>query len=381
VKIAIATDWFAPRRGGIEAQLAQLATALSRRGHQVDVITSTPGAGDHVGDGFRVRRLDTRVLPKAHVAMTPAIVGAIRGELQRGYDVVHAHVSVVSPVGYAAAGVARSLGLPSVVTFHSVLRHKRLLLRLTNAVANLSSSAVVWTAVSDLVASQVRSALVGAEVTVLSNGIDIDFWSSGRALAPPRQADEEIILISTMRLHRKKRPRQLIAAFAQATTRAIRPVRLCIVGDGPERGAIRRDIRALRLDQGIARVELLGWLPAEEVRAIYAVADGFVLASVRESFGVAALEAVVAGLPVIAMAGAGCREFLVGQAGSVLCQDDAHLTETIARFIAAPEARVRSERPSSQLERYHWPAVAADHEGAYARAINRASAVAATVGA
>ena len=361
--------------------MGQLAATLAKRGHHVDVITSTPGAVARIGDEFRVRRLDTTVLPKAHVAMSPAIVGALRRELRRGYDVVHAHVSVVSPVGYAAAVVARLLGMPSVCTFHSVLRHKRLLLRLTNAVANLSDTAVVWTAVSELVASQVRSALVGAEVSVLPNGIDIDFWCSGRALSPPRQADEEVILISTMRLQSKKRPRELVAAFAQATSRATRPVRLCVVGDGPEREALRRDIRALKLDRGIARVELMGWLPAEEVRAMYALADGFVLASVRESFGVAALEAVVAGLPVIAMASAGCREFLVGEAGSVLCQDDAHLSEAITQLIAAPDSRVRTERPSSRLERYDWPVVAEDHEATYARAINRASAVAAAVGA
>ena len=369
MRIAIATDWFAPRRGGIESQLAQLAARLGERGHHVDVLTSTPGATN--GHSFHVRRLPGVVLPKTHVALSPTILGELRRVLERSYDVVHAHVSVMSPVGYAAAGIARSLGLPTVVTFHSVLLHKLHLLRVVNQVVGLSRSPVVWTAVSELVASQVRRALVGADVTVLSNGIDVAFWRTARTQAV-RRSSNHVTLVSTMRLHSKKRPRQLLVAFAEAVRHSGAPVLLRVVGDGPERDAMERDIRLLELHRGHARVEMMGWLPPEALRAAYADADGFVLASKRESFGIAALEAVAAGLPVIVMAAAGCREFL-GDA-DLMCSDDAKLAEAIARMIETSRSGVPKLRSTTQLDRYDWLRVLEKHEATYNRAMTRAAA-------
>lgn len=373
MRIAIATDWFAPRRGGIEAQLLHLAAGLAGRGHHVDVLTSTPGATG--GEGFSARRVGRTTIPGTQLALSPAIAGALRRELERGYDVVHAHVSVVSPVGYAAAGVARSMGLPTVVTFHSVLRLKRYLLRALNAVANLSSSSVVWTGVSDLVASQVRTALAGAHVSVLPNGIDLAFWSAARR-DPASRNGQPLTLVSAMRLHRKKRPRQLLSAFASASSAFPVPVLLRIIGDGPERAAMERDIRSLGIEHGPARAEMSGWLSPEALRAAYTDADGFVLASRRESFGIAALEAAAAGLPVIAMAESGSHEFLADESMNLLCADDEHLARTISRFIADPELRARDRGDPARLTRYDWPEVLSKHEAAYDRAIKRAAGAA-----
>jgi glycosyltransferase involved in cell wall biosynthesis len=369
VRIAIATDWFAPRRGGIEAQLAQLCSGLQERGHDVVVLTSTPGASSTAG--LEVRSVGT-ALPRVHLALSPSVLADLQRELARGFDVVHAHVSVVSPVGYSAAAVARTLRLPTVLTFHSILRQKKLLLRALDMLANLSASAVRWTAVSELVATQLRSALQGAEVEVLSNGIDLAFWSHASAIASGHDRSA-VTLISAMRLDRKKRPRQLLAAFARAASDAAVPALLIVVGEGPERPAMERDIRALGLDRGTARVEMPGWLLPESLRSLYADADGFVLASTRESFGIAALEAAAAGLPVIAMAAAGCREFIAQLPNGFLCRDDEELARTLAQFITKPAERSTDDPVGGPLRRYDWPAVLAKHEAVYVDAITRAA--------
>jgi glycosyltransferase involved in cell wall biosynthesis len=380
LKIALATDWFAPRRGGIEWQLLELAERLASRGHEVDVLTSTPGATNGAANGgaFHVRALDLFTLPTIGLALSPALFHALRKELRRGYDVVHAHVSVVSPVGYGAAVVARTLGLPAVVTFHSVLRHKRYLLRAVDAVARLSDSAVVWSGVSQLVARQVRAALHKAEVSVLPNGIDVAFWTSPR-LARRRSETQATTLVSTMRLHRKKRPLQLLRAFAQAAARVRSPVRLLIVGDGPERAALDREIRDLGLMQGRARAELLGWLDREALRTLYAEADGFALASTRESFGIAALEARAMGLPVIAMRASGSNEFLAHGINALICDDDEELMQSIARFLEDAPLRARLAGGLVALERYDWNAVLLEHEATYHRATTRAAVAAGAV--
>jgi glycosyltransferase involved in cell wall biosynthesis len=364
VRIAIATDWFAPRLGGIESQLAQLTEGLASRGHDVDVLTTTPAA--RAAANVTLRRLDVPLLPGADVAISPSLFAALRAELARGYDVVHAHVSVVSPVGYAAAYVARAMGLPTVVTFHSVLRAKRLLLRAADAFGGIAHSGVAWTAVSDLVASQARGALRD-NVAVLPNGIDLAAWRSTPVASARAGGEGPVTLVSTMRLHRKKRPLQLVRAFASAAARLDRPMQLVVVGEGPLSGVVQDTMRRVERANPRLGCELRGRLTAGELRALYARCDGFVLASRRESFGIAALEACAAGLPVIGMRAAGSGEFLTHGANALLCDNDGELAAAIARLAGDSSLRRTLARPTP-LERYDWGSVLAEHESTYRRA-------------
>src|SRR5688572_26087434 len=118
-RIALVCDWYHPRRGGIEAHLDGLATRLAARGDDVQVITSTPGP-DRV-NGIRVHRLDTTRLPWAEVAIQP-VARRIEGIIERErIDVVHSHVSIISPVALAGATAAHCLRKSSVLTFHSFI--------------------------------------------------------------------------------------------------------------------------------------------------------------------------------------------------------------------------------------------------------------------
>jgi glycosyltransferase involved in cell wall biosynthesis len=239
---------------------------------------------------------------------------------------------------------------------------------------SLKDSAAVWTAVSELVAEQVRRALGGAEVGTLPNGIDGAFWAAARTGAS-KDSRKPVTLVSAMRIQRKKRPRQLLASFAHAAARVVAPSRLVLVGDGPARRAIERDIRGLGLDRGHATAQMLGWLSPESLRSIYAEADGFVMASTRESFGIAALEAVAAGLPVIAMKDSGSSEFLLDGGNALLCDDDDHLVQSLARFIDDVQLRARLASHSVSLGRYEWSNVLTEHEVAYRRATMRSAAL------
>lgn len=369
MRIAIATDWFPPRLGGIESQLRQLADGLAARGHDVEVVTTTPGP--QVAGAFRVRRLAVRTLPGTGVAIAPALVAELRQALQ-GVDVVHAHASVVSPVGYAAAAVSRATGTPVVLTFHSVLRVKRAALAVANALFRLDRSRVVWTAVSELVAGQLRRALPHAKVTILPNGLDLAFWR--RALdedaRPASARNFPVTLVTAMRLHRKKRPAALLRAFASASNRGA-VARLVVAGTGPQMPTLRRQVARLFGHESGA-VAFLPWQDADALRRLYARSDAFVLPSRDESFGLAALEARAAGLPVIAMRDAGCAEFLRHGENALLCDDDRGLRLAIRRVIEDHDLRRRLAARDLGLERYDWSVVLAAHEAAYAAAEARA---------
>ena len=366
MKIALATDWFAPRRGGIETQLQGLAHSLAVRGHQVDVITSTPGAVD--GDRYNVRRLTSGTLPLLDLALAPGLIGELRRLLRVDYDIVHAHVSVVSPVAYGAAMVAARRRVPTVVSFHSVLRAKRALLRLANLGLNLDGSAVQWAAVSRSVAGQLQSALPRADIAVLPNGIDLAFWRQ----APEERPHQDVRFISAMRLHAKKRPRELLRAFAAAVSGAALPASLVFVGEGPEEKALREDASRLGL-LASGQVRFEPWVSASVLRALYAQCDVFVSACDREAFGIAALEARAAGLPVIAMREAGSSMFLRDGVDALLCDDLSQLTHAIVRFAADRSVRLSLRAAPALLDDYDWPAVVQAHEAAYALARRRAT--------
>src|SRR6476620_10784592 len=98
-RIALVCDWYSPRRGGIETHLEGLATRLAMRGDAVHVITSTPGPSDasrHAN--IHVHRLDGPRLPWAGVAVTPVATRIEEILVREDIEVVHSHVSIVSPV-------------------------------------------------------------------------------------------------------------------------------------------------------------------------------------------------------------------------------------------------------------------------------------------
>lgn len=365
LNIVLASDWFLPRLGGIETQLAGLARGLAARGHRVRVVTSLPGPGEI--DGVAVDRLPLALAPKVQIAVSPRLVAALRQAFVRGgYDIVHVHLSIVAPLAYAAILAARGLNLPTVVTFHSVLLTKPHILRLLAPLTGWRAWPMLLSAVGQRVAAQVSRAAPGREITVLPNGVDTDFW---RGAAQARAAEDgRVVIAAAMRLNRRKRPLALLHAFARArgpVEAAGRRLALRIAGEGPQRRAMERFIVRAGIE---GEVTLAGTLPREGLRALYGEADIFALSSIRESFGIAALEARCAGLPVVAMRAAGVSDFLRDRETGLLAGDDAGLAGALVRLALDDALRARLAAPDPALARHDWPAVVEAHLAAYARA-------------
>lgn len=362
-RVALVCDWFLPRMGGIELHLRDLALALRARGLDARIVTTTRGPADV--DGVPVRRIPAWLSPVGGFAYTPralaTLAEVIRGD---GFDVVHAHASVVSPVAYAGALAGARAKLPTILTFHSMLHRSAVLLGASEALFGWARERIVLSAVSSVVAAQAARWIPDAGVAVLPNGIDTGFW---RALRPAPDG-AEVRFVTAMRLSRKKRPAALLRAFAAASrlVNGAPPLRLVIAGDGPDRAALSRHAAQL----GIAdRVELTGQLSRDALRTLYASAHAFVLPSERESFGIAALEARAAGLPVIAMLGSGARDFIRQGVEGILARDEPELGRAIGRLaLDAPFRAYVAAHNGSAAPAYDWRDVAALHEQIYAAA-------------
>jgi glycosyltransferase involved in cell wall biosynthesis len=360
VRVALVCDWFLPRMGGIELHLRDLAIALRASGMDARIVTTT--RGDDEIAGVPVHRVHVPLAPGSGFAFTPGGLQAVSSVLRaERFDLVHAHASVVSPVAYAGALSAARRGLPSILTFHSMLYRSSFLLGASESLFGWAEGRVVLSAVSSVVADQAARWIPGASVGVLPNGVDCAFWRILR-----RSTDDgEIVFASAMRLSRKKRPLHLVRAFANAVrfVAGAPRMRLVVAGDGPERIAMAR----LAAELGVGdRVELPGHLSREALRDLYARAHVFVLPSERESFGIAALEARTAGLPVVGMLASGVRDFIRQGVDGLLATSHDELARYMARMaLDAPFREYVAHRNATIAPPYDWATVAELHRRMY----------------
>jgi phosphatidylinositol alpha 1,6-mannosyltransferase len=312
MRILHVSDTFQPLLGGIEVLVDDLSTHQRHAGHQVRVLTSTPSPAPDDAATVRVSR----------PLLSPV------DDLVRSFrpDAVHCHSSIVSPLAWRTARAAARSGLPVVVTMHSMVPRGGPVAHSLRSLARAMPAAVTWTAVSTSAAAALQP-VVGRPVTVLPNGLDQDSCRPARAGTNPVP-----LIVSVMRLARRKRPLELVEILAQVKAQlGERPWRVAIVGDGPLKSAVQRAIRRHGLSD---RVHLTGRLERPQIMQLLARADLYLAPAYLESFGIAALEARCSALPVVAMSSGGVGEFVRTGTHGYLVRDDTEMAYRAAYLVA-----------------------------------------------
>ncbi len=371
LRVALVTDAYLPGIGGVENHTHNLARELARLGHGVTVVTHKevnselqrpePGrrsAGS--GEAVRVVRLDGGVMVfRDHdIAVDPTMLRGF-GQLldAERFDVVHGQ-GEASLLVYGALWLARRRGIPTALTRHSMLRNKpraawplvmgltRLLLPLADGVISVSEDCAEETG------------WFGGPKRVIGNGVDTErFAPAAAARAAERQArgyGNAVALGYAGRLHRNKGVLELVEAL-KLVRRECPDVRLVLVGPGPLREGLAR--RAAAPDSGITLAEPL----AESAVADFLCGlDIFAFASRGESFGIAVLEAMACGLPVVALERWGVRRLVRDGETGFLCADRAGLARRIVELCRSPDERARMGAAGRRvaLEGFGWTAVA-----------------------
>lgn len=342
--MALLSDCYPPRTGGIESQVGDLAVQLVQAGHEVEVLTATSaGRGASLRSkgasrpSILVHRLDTPLA--LGLPVNPLAVPEARRLLaEGGFDVAHVHLGVVSPFAWDMAGLATDLGLPTAITWHCVL--DRAARPLGPAVRRWVERGAVLSAVSGVAAEGVREAAKGEPVAVVPNGIDPTFWrpstpSPLEAITPTRP----VRLVTATRLAPRKRVGALLSVVA-AARRRLGPgaMVLDVYGEGPLRPWLEARVAALGLHDV---VRLRGRVSRPELAAAWSRADAYLSPTRLEAFGIAALEARTAGLPVIARADSGVREVVTDGVSGLLAPDDSGLADALVRLVADDTLRTR----------------------------------------
>ena len=285
-------DWQAA--GGVQVHVANLATQLLERGHEPVVLAPTVAVPTEpwvrsVGRPVRVSYRGT-VAPIAPLAYwrTRAVLAEVRP------DVVHVHEPLTPSTSMYATLASRA---PVVATVHAYLDRSRAMELAAPVLRRVWSRVSIGVAVSQAAATFLRRALPRAELEIVPNGVDVGAFADaepGADLPPGRR------IAWAHRLDPQKGFFVAVAAFVKVLAEVPDAV-LLVAGDGRDREALRLLTPAAR-----ERVHMLGAVANDRLPAIHAGCDAFVAPAVgQESFGVSLVEAMAAGLPVVASDSAG----------------------------------------------------------------------------
>ncbi|MEA3136960.1 MAG: hypothetical protein QOC71_1241 [Thermoplasmata archaeon] len=331
--------------GGVERVFAEVAKRLAARGHEVTLLCSTDGRpGRAVEGGVQVVR------EKRHLTLFRAPVCTLTRRIPYTSDIIH----VAATYPFTTPAVlhrARRLGIPAVLDFHFEPHLDSPLGRLAahayqrvGPPSYLLADAVAVRSLSYAERSPSLAGVPKDRLQVVPNGFDPERF---KPHGPIRRGD---YLLFVGRLVPYKGLEVLLQALAKSRINAP----LLIVGDGPLRSALRQQATRLGLD-----VHFLGHVPDADLPALYRGARLTLLPSVnkQEAFGIALVESMACGTPVLASALPGVKE--VAEVGGLTAPPgDVDALAAKLKTALEPGALVRGPALAAKVGRlYAWDAV------------------------
>ena len=291
-----------PTFGGSGVVATELGKGLAKKGHEIHFITySQPRRLDFFNQNLFYHEVDIRTYPlfkypPYELALASKMVDVVKYEK---LDVLHVHYAIPhASAAVVAKQILKTEGIeiPVVTTLHGT--------DITLVGKDPSYEPVVTfsinqsdgvTAVSeDLKKDTYKHFNITREINVIPNFIDLEKFQKLQknhfktAICP----NGEKLMVHTSNFRAVKRVDDVVRIFHKVNETV--PSKLLLVGDGPERGLIESLTRELGIHDD---VRFLGKL--EAVEEVLSVADLFIMPSEKESFGLAALEAMACEVPVI----------------------------------------------------------------------------------
>lgn len=290
----VVPKWPFPVIGGLERQAHELSKALILRGHVVHALSSAFDSrqnADESVDGVLVHRIRWIEFKPVRFLLFPFTVARVLFKLRQDVDLVHVHN--ISWFGAFASVVAKVLRLPVITKLPNFgefgipgMRRNRFG---SLQIALLKRCDAIIAMTPESVAELDSIGYPKARVLKVTNGIPF----LAASLEPASSTTVNVIFIG--RLAPEKGLLNLLQAWGSVKARATRPVKLRLIGDGPQAEELRA--LALSLELG-GTIEFFGY--SDDVPAELAKSHLFVLPSYAEGNSNAILEAMRAGLPIVA---------------------------------------------------------------------------------
>ena len=366
--------------GGVTRAVETLRGGLERLGHTVVVVAPRMAGAPPDANVVRVPAVPAPTYPDFSLPL-PVGPWLARHVQDLSLDVFHAQHPFL--LGATARRLARALDRPLVFTYHTLYDQYAHYVPLPRGL--VARRAVRWStkfanradlviAPSDALAERIVGQGVRRPVEVVPTGVDLDRFRPGhrgRARTGLGFPPDGPLLLYVGRLDQEKNLDLLLEAFA-AASRRVSAARLALVGRGTRRDSLRS--RAVQL--GIVdRVLFVGGVAPDDVVTFYQAADLFLFASTTETQGLAVLEAMAVGRPVVAVRASGVEEAVLdGVTGLLTAEDPSDLAAAAVevledRGLAAKLARGGREA----VQRFAAPALAARLVQSYERLVGVAA--------
>ena len=348
MKIGFFTDTYLPNVDGVVNSMVSFRGELEKRGHRVFVYSSGDGSAAKGNRDRRVHYYDSfafPLYPQYKIAYFPF---ASKADAKReAIELVHCHA--IASMGFAAIKTSRDLGLPLVGTFHTLLPQgaeayagsewaKRMASRIAwRAIRLFYRPFKIVTTPTQVIRSLLEHHGV-RNVVVVPNGIDLDRFKPGKGGAAVRKrlgvkAGEKMVLAAG-RLSFEKNVDVLIEA-ARLMKETGRRFKFVVTGDGPARAFYEKTVWEKKVAD---RFVFTGFVSASELPHYYAACDAFATASTFETQGLAALEAMACGKPVVAANAMALPETVMDEYNGFLFApfDAGECAEKIGRLVSMP---------------------------------------------
>ncbi len=363
LRILIANDTYPPQLNGAAVFTQRLARGLAGRGHQVAVIGPGTAFRDQVeaeppveaggsGGGVTVHRLRSLPVRPIHPyfrMLWPLGVQGKVAEIVRRFQPHVIHIQNHFILGKSCLRIARRQGIPILGTNHFMPQN---LFEFIPGPLRPALARIMWrdclgvynrldcvTAPSHAGQQMLLDLGLTARSVIISNGIDLARY---RRRAAPQGLYQKYgirrdrpVFLSVGRLERDKNVHLILRATAEVARQT--PVQTVLVGKGRDEGEFRGLARRLGLDDGTAR--FTGALPEEDLAWVYSMADVYMGAGAAELQGLAVMEAMAAGLPVLAANAVALPELVKdGENGLLFALTAQDLAEKMRRMLARRDA-------------------------------------------
>ena len=329
--------------GGAESLAAAFAAACDRRRMEVQVCFLKRIGGNPFEDTLRARGVRCTSLEARNLRDVRAFRRLVRLIRDEGVDLLHAHLTYAVIWGVLAS---RITGRPCVATLHVPPAEEPAWTRPGVRERLMGVLLDRWSAAVIAVSGAVRDAYVSAgrvdpaKIAVVHNGIDCEAFApdSRRRGAARRQLGlaPETLVVLTVSVLREGKGLDVLLQAARAVVASVPNAVFMVAGDGPSSDALRARAAELGLSE---RVRWLGF--RRDVPEMLAAADLFVLPTLRDALPTALLEAMAAGLAVVASETGGIPEIVEvpGLGRLVPPSDPDALARAITHLLRRPEER------------------------------------------
>ena len=356
MRIGIFTDTYPPYINGVSTSIAMLEKALKKKGHKVYIVTVNPeersySFTDHV---IKIPGIPIGIYDYRLSNIYP--LKAVKKIKEWNLDIIHSHTEF--GIGTFARVMAHQLDIPLVHTYHTM--YEDYVYYVTKGYFDKSSKKIVEyltkfycdkTATELIVPTKKTYDLFkekygyARSVHIVPTGIDVEKFypeknNQTKALELRRKLgikDDEFVILFVGRMGNEKSVDFLIENH-KTILKENKKARLLLIGDGPDIDNLKSITKKNKLEDSVI---FAGRVPWENISLYYQIPDVFTTASKTETQGLTVLEAMAAGLPVVALDDDAFREVVSDDYNGFLFKDKKGYVEAMVKIMKDPNLRDR----------------------------------------